>query len=223
LLRAWVDAAPLRGWSGNGRARVEATDGEVEGELQFVLDPPRRARVEVRSGALFGMVGERVVLSLPGDEHVLIYRERSDALERVPYEASALAELTLSGQPRDLFELIRGRLPWPGGSPPAGWESRARLVESADAGRTLAFRVPLGQAQQAFVLRLRDGILERFELWEGRTQRLQIEYDRWRTAAEDMQPMRIRLKAAQVDVEAEFVIDSLEPREAFTERDFEVY
>jgi hypothetical protein len=202
---------------------VESADGEVEGKLAFVLDPPVRARVEVRSGALFGMVGERVVVSLPGDAHVLIYRERSDALERVLYGESALAELTLSGAPRDLFELVRGRPPWPGGSAPVDWEARARLVESSDGGRTLGFRLRLDDGRHAFVLRMRDDVLERFELWEGSARRLEIDYESWRPAGDRMRPMKIRLRAAQLNVKAEFVLESLEPQEGFSERDFEVY
>lgn len=188
-----------------------------------MLDPPARARVEVRSGALFGMVGERVVVSLPGDEHVLIYRERSDALERIFYPESALAELTLSGEPRDLFELVRGRAPWPRGLPPADWEARTRLVESSNHGRTLGFRVLLDEANRSFVLRLRDDVLERFELWDGGTRRLQVRYARWRPAGDRLQPMEIRIQAAQLDVKAEFALDSLEPKEGFSEQDFEVY
>ena len=222
-LRAWMQTAPVRGWSGSGRARVESADGDVEGKLTFVLDPPERARVEVRASALFGMVGERVVVSIPGDAHVLIYRQRSDVLERIAFRESGLAQLTLNGAPRDLFELVRGRPPWPGGSPPRHWADRARLVERADGGRSLGFRIELDDAHGAFVLRLRDGVLERLEFWTGPTRRLQIDYDRWTRLGDRTQPMQIRVQAPQLDVKAEFEIDSLTPVEDFSERDFEVY
>lgn len=222
-LDAWLDVAPTQGWSGAGRARVEYADGEVEGTLAVVVAPPSRARVEIRSGALFGMVGERVVVSLPGDEHVLVYRERTDELERLPFAESALADLTPSGQIGDLFELMRGRPPWPGGAPPAGWRTQARLVESQDGGRRLAFRVALGDGDAAFVVRLHDGVLERLEIWEGGRAQLEVEYGDWRTLGAASQPTRILLKSSQLDINAEFTLKELDPRESFTSTDFEVY
>lgn len=222
-LDAWLEAAPAQGWSGAGRARVEYADGEVEGTLAVVVAPPRRARVEIRSGALFGMVGERVVVSLPGDEHVLLYRERTNELERLPFGESALADLTPSGQLGDLFELVRGRPPWPGGAPPEGWRTQARLVESQDGGRRLAFRVALENGRQSFVVRLRDGVLERLEIWDGGAARLEVEYRSWRTLGGVSQPTQIRLKSTQLNVNAEFTLEQLDSRESFTSTDFEVY
>ena len=73
------------------------------------------------------------------------------------------------------------------------------------------------------MLRLRDGALERLEVWDGTTRRLEIDYDRWTRVGDQRRPMRFRIRAPQLGVKAEFELDSLKPGEGFSEHDFEVY
>src|SRR5262245_61952713 len=113
-LRAVLQAPPASGWTGAGHAQVAAPDGDFEGTLQAAVDAPHRAKIELVARALFGMVGERVVLSLPGDGNVLYYRERGDQLDRYPFSQSELARWTGCDSPVQLFALVEGRPPWPG-------------------------------------------------------------------------------------------------------------
>ncbi|UCE03808.1 MAG: hypothetical protein JSW67_06370 [Candidatus Latescibacterota bacterium] len=219
LLDALRDSTPVA-WSAQGHARVLLPEGDVEGELRAHVDPPQRARVEIVSKALFGMVGERVVVSLPGDGHVLFYRERSDMLERLPFAESRLADLVPGRSMRGLFALTAGSPPWPRGTPPSDLAQRLRVVAEEDDGAKLDFEVRLEEAQ-LFRIRLQRQRVERFEWWVGGVRRLEVRYDRWRPLAVGEQPGRLRVRGT--DLEAEVVLDRVEPRSDFTARDFEVY
>ena len=90
-LAALARVPPRCTWSARGHARLTAPEGTVEGALQAAVDLPARLRVEVRSRALFGLVGDRLVVALPGDGNVLLYRAGTDHLERMSFGASVLA------------------------------------------------------------------------------------------------------------------------------------
>jgi hypothetical protein len=188
-----------------------------------VLDPPERARVEIAARTLFGMLGDRLVVSLPGDGHVLFYHERADELERVPFAESELGRWTFCDSPEGLFELIGGRPPWPGGGPPDDLESRTRVSERRDHGRIVQYRVQLATTGQSFALRLRDGALECFEWWVDGTLRLEVRYDRWRALETERQPARLRLRVPQDGVVVEVTLEDLMPRRDLSAADFEVY
>ena len=123
-LAALTGSPPRQAWSSKGHARLTTPDGTVEGALQAVVDLPDRLRVELRSRALFGMVGERLVVAVPGDGHLLMYRARADALERAPFSDSELAHFLPTGSLQELHALVTGRPPWPGGHAPEDLAAR---------------------------------------------------------------------------------------------------
>jgi len=222
-LTSLAGAPPRQAWSTRGHARLSSPDGTVEGNLQAVVDLPERLRVELRSRALFGMVGERLVLSLPGDGHLLMYRARADALERSPFADSELARYLPTGSLAELHALVTGRPPWPQGRPPEDLAARTRLVGRSEDGRNLEFRVQLSSPQAVFELRLRDGVLEQWG-WEGAEgRRLVVRYDRWRRWGELELPGRLRLQAPREGMEGEILLEAIEARDGLAAADFEVY
>ena len=222
-LRAVVHALPASGWTGSGHAQVAAPEGDFEGTLQAAVDAPRRARVELVARALFGMVGERVVLSLPGDGNVLYYRERGDQLERMPFSQSDLARWTGCDSPVQLFSLVEGRPPWPGGDPPGDLEGRTRVMERGESGRKVRYRVQLPESKDEFDLQLRDGELESLRWSHQGATRLEVRYDRWVWLETRRQPTRMRLSSPQEHVQAEFTLDRVQSKPDFSASDFEVY
>jgi hypothetical protein len=167
------------------------------------------------------MVGERVAVSLPGDGHVLFYRKRSDMLERLPFAESRLADLVPGRSMSGLFALTAGRPPWPRGKPPSDLAQRVRVVGEEDGGAKLDYEIRLEDATQVFRFRLQRERMERFEWWVRGVRQLEVRYDRWRALALGEQPGRLRVRGP--DLEAEVVLDRVEPRSDFTDRDFEVY
>ena len=215
--------APEAGWSARGRARIESQDGTVEGALTAVMDLPRRLRVEVSSRALFGMVGERVVVSLPGDEHILLYRAREETLEREPFATSSLAQRLPTGALEELHALVTGRPPWPGGRPPADLAARTRVIGRSSDGRQVRYRVQLPDSVSSFELEIQDSVLLRL-VWSGRaTGPCEVRYDGWRRWGEIEQPSRMRLRAPQEELEVEIRLDEVQARSDFAPTDFEVY
>jgi hypothetical protein len=222
-LQAWL-AAPLGAtpYVARGHARFESPDGEVEGALELRVDPPRRALAELRTRALFGLVGERIVVSAPGDGWVLFFQERSGTLERVPFAESAVADYSLGGGLEDVLQLLDGRLPW---ALPVDGDDLARRTRVLDGGRSgVGYRVelPAERGASRLDLVLQDGRLGRLAWWDGGETRLEVEYDRWAARGGVLRPGRVRLRAPGRGLRGEMSIDRLEPRTAFEAADFEV-
>lgn len=222
-LSAIMRTPPRFGWSARGHARAASRDGRVEGALLAAVDLPARLRVELRARALFGLLGERLVLSLPGDGHLLLYRARTDRLERVPFVDSEVARLLPTGAPEELHALLTGCPPWPLGKTPADLAARVRLVRRSDDGEALEFRVQLPETGAVFELRLRGAGLE-FSAWEASGGgRVEIRYDRWMELKDWRQPGRLRLRAPREGLEGEIRLEQVEGRSGFGPADFEVY
>lgn len=220
-LESLLAGPPAWGWSGEGHARLSSRDGEVEGALRVALDPPARARLEIRAAALFGLVGERLVVALPGDDHVLVYRAREDSLQRLPWQQTDLARLLPAGTQAEMHALVAGRLPWPGGRPPADLAARTRI--SRQGRDLLEYRVQLSAPAGVLEVQVQEGRLSQL-VWYGESLgRVVVRYDRWRQFEEQLQPARLRLSAPEEGLEAEFDLETLRRRNDFTARDFEVY
>ncbi len=215
--------APVVGWSARGQVRIQTRDGTVEGALTAVVDLPRRLRVEVSSRALFGMVGERVVVSLPGDEHLLLYRGREESLEREPFATSALAQRLPTGALEELHALVTGRPPWPGGKPPADLAARTRVIGRSADGRQVRYRVQLPDSASSFELEIQDAMLLRLVWSGGAAGPCEVHYDGWRRWGEVQQPSRMHLRAPQEALEVEIRLDEVQARSDFAPTDFEVY
>jgi hypothetical protein len=163
---------------------------------------------------VFGLVAERVVLSLPGDDHVVVYRARDDALDRFPWQETAAARLGLWGDVETLQALALGIVPWPEGHPPADLERR--VVER---GSVTTIRLQTEGGPGDLGLDVRAGRLHRLT-WrmEGAAETLEVRYDRYRPDLPH--PMRVRLRAGAVEAEIEW--DQLEVPARFEPGDFEI-
>jgi hypothetical protein len=216
-------AAAAVPFAGSGRAHFESREGDVDGAVRVRVDPPRRAWVELRTGVLFGLVAERVVVSLPGDGYLLVYRQRSDDLQRLPYDSSVAAPLAPGSGSTGLLALLAGRVPWPGGKAPSDLGSRCE-VSSRPGDRELACRVPVTAAGREgwFTLRVAAGRLSRLEWWEGGRRRLVVQYDRYVSLGAAWYPSRVRLQAPGEGLRAEVTLERLDARPSFEDRDFEV-
>jgi hypothetical protein len=206
-----------------GHAHVLSRQGEFEGAMTALMEPPARLRVEMRSKALFGMVGERLVVAMPGDGHVLLFRDRQDTLERQTLQESDLGRLLPTGEPGELQALIAGRPPWPGGRVPEDLQGVTRVLQSRDAGRTLQVVVEVPGTDCTFELETRDGRLRRFAWAKPGRERLEVRYERWRTWDGLERPTRLRLEIPGEGLRAEIDLERAEARRGLTERDFEVY
>ena len=213
-------AVPFRA---HGHAHFESPDGEVDGAVEVRVDPPRRAWLELRARALFGLVGERVVVSLPGDEHLLVYRQRADDLERLALADSPVAFWGLGCGVPGLLALLSGHVPWPDDVPPADLEARAR-VQGSGRGDVREYRLRLGPGprQGDIVLRLAKGELQRLEWWAGGERRLAVQYDRFVSLGASRYPTRVRLQVPGERLRAEIDLERLEPQAGFAARDFEI-
>lgn len=220
-LAALLAGPPSSGWSAEGHARLASPEGEVEGALHIALDPPGRARLEIRASALFGLVGERLVVAMPGDDHVLVYRARGDSLQRLPWRETGLSKLLPAGTPAELHALVAGRLPWPGGRPPSDLAARTRI--SRQKGDFLEYRVQLPDSGCVLEVQLEAGRLKQLGWRSAASGQVVVRYDRWRRVGELPQPARLRLSAPQEGLVAEFALEALRRRDDFTPRDFEVY
>jgi len=182
-------------------------------------DPPDRVWVEFRTGALFGLVAERVVIGLPGDDHVLLYRAREDVLDRFPFDESAAGRMGLWGGVGTLQALALGCIPWPGGLPPLDLESRTRPL-----GREGSYAIALEPETGAgeLLVDIRNDRLRRLR-WRTRGRDVvDVRYDRHAAAGGVERPMRVRLRAPSTGVEAEMEWEHLEVPARFDPADFEV-
>jgi hypothetical protein len=205
-------AAPFRGV---GHGRFASREGSLEGDLTVRSDPPRRAWIEFRTGALFGLVAERVVLGLPGDDHVLVYRAREDVLDRLPFTESSAGALGLWGGVETLQSLALGCIPWPGGAPPANFETRLQAR-----GGMLTLRLDLESGPGDLGLEIEQGRLRRW-VWrpEGKPA-IEVRFDRYRSIDGVERPMQVRLRAGEIEAEVEW--ERLEVPAQFGPGDFEV-
>lgn len=201
-----------------GRGRFVSKEGTLEGQLTVRSDPPDRAWVEFRTGALFGLVAERVVIGMPGDAHVLVYRAREEVLDRFHFEESVAAGLGLWGGLGTLQALAIGSIPWPDGAPPPDLESRTRSIGTGKFGIALEPQSGPGE----LILDVRDGRLRELT-WRSRDRNLvQVRYDRYEACGTIERPMRVRLRAPSAGVEADVEWDRLEIPAQFGPADFEV-
>lgn len=182
-------------------------------------DPPQRAWMQIRTHALFGLVGERVVISLPGDGHVIVFQERADVLERMPFEASKAADAGPWGGVAELQSLLAGRVPWPGGVVPAG---TPRVVAARGGGVQVSIAVAPPSGPGEVRLRFEAERLRRLEWWRGGRLDLELLYDEHVRLGVGWRPHRVRLRIPSTGLRAEIRFDHLEPRSGFGDRDFEV-
>jgi hypothetical protein len=210
-------------WSTEGHARVESREGRFEGALKAVLEPPARLRAELRSGALFGMVAEQVVVALPGDGYVLFFRAREDQLERQRLAESQLGRLLPTGSPQELHALLSGRPPWPGGQAPADLSGCTRVLHTHDQGRSLEVVVEVPGGSCVMELETHEGRLQRVAWAQPGQERVEVRYGRWKTWDGMDLPGRMRLEIAGEGLRAEIDLERAESRKGFSDRDFEVY
>ena len=212
-LAAPADAA----FVATGRARFRSADAEVEGELELRIDPPERAWLEIRSRALFGMVGERVVASLPGDGWLVVLQERASRLERVPFDSTQIAWICPQGDPASFLALARGRLPaWL-----VGEAQRARAGAGSPAER---FELDVAPERGGGTLLLRlDG--DRLRELEWRVQgerRVWMRYERYESVGAGVVPTRLSLEAPGAGIQAELELLEVDARPGLGPADFEV-
>lgn len=214
-LRAIIEqqtAAPFRA---EGRGRFASDEGTLEGDLTVRSDPPARAWIEFKTGALFGLVAERVVLGLPGDDHVLVYRAREDALDRLQFTESPAGRLGLWGGVETLQSLALGCIPWPGGTPPADLETR--LVAR---GGHFTLRLDLESGSGEVGLEIQQGRLRRWTWRPDGKPAIEVRFDRYRSVDGVERPMQVRLRTQGIEAEVEW--DRLEIPARFGPSDFEV-
>lgn len=216
LLESTCSAAPGAYW-GRGRARFASADGELEGAFEIRVEPPRRAWAEVRSSALFGLVGERVVVALPGDGHVIVFQERALRLDRVPFEASVVAGAGPWGGVEELQALLAGQVPWPDGIPPEGAEAR---IGRSSVDVVVPVAPPRGPGEVR--LRFEADRLRRFEWWVEGARALEVTFDDHVHLGAAWRPRRVRLHAGPAGLRADLRFEEFELRAGFTDRDFEV-
>ena len=220
MLRAAIAAATgVEPFRAVGRGRFTSEEGTLEGNLTVRSDPPDRAWIEFRTGALFGLVDERVVIGLPGDDHVLVYRAREDVLDRFRFDESAASRLGLWGGVATLQALAMGCIPWPNGVPPHDLEARTR--SAGGAGRfAIALEPETGPGE--LVLEVHDHRIRRLT-WRARgVVVVDVRYDRHAISGSIDRPMRLRLRAPTARVEAEVEWERMEVPARFEPTDFEV-
>src|SRR5262245_37392287 len=163
---AWP-AADVPRFVASGRARFESDRGDVDGRVELRGDPPGRVRLRLQARALFGLVGERVLVCMPGDGWLLTYEERADRIERVRVDESWLADVAPGGGFERLLEVATARLPWPDSAPaPAPRPAGDRLeIDLAPAGSAGTLRVEPG-----------SHLLRRLEWRQADRTRLEVEY-----------------------------------------------
>jgi hypothetical protein len=206
-----LPAAGVPRFVASGRARFESESGDVDGHVELRVDPPRRVRLELRADALFGLVGERVIVCLPGDGWLLTYEERADRIERVRIDESWLADLAPGGGIERVLELATARLPWPETAP---------APQPRPAGDRL--EIDLAPAGSAGLLRVLPGthLLRRLEWRQEDRTRLEVEYGDELPCGSDWLPARLRGRAG--DVRVDLRIDRVEPRSTFADSDFDL-
>jgi hypothetical protein len=193
--------------------RFQSPDGEVEGALVLRLAPPGRAWAEVRTRALFGLVGERVVVSLPGDGHLVSYREREDRIDRIPIDASVAGELTPAGDAASLLAWALGRVAW-------GGALDSLLQRAIGDGRHA--QVQWGDADQVALELDGDGRLRSLAWRHDGDVRLDLRYERWLRVGEGQVPTRVRARAPAAGVEAWVELEELDERPGFLPAELDV-
>lgn len=210
---------PPPSFRATGRLRYAGPEGAIEGEVELRVAPPDRAWMQLRTRALFSLVGERVVLALPGDGFLLVYEEREDALERLPFATSGGAAFAPDGRAASVLEALCGRIPWPAPATGAPLRDRVRLGGDPSAP---AYRLewPDGDGAGAWEVELSGGDLRRLAWVVGGETRLEVQYERYVQAAGERFPARLRLRTPRS--RAEIHLDRIEPRTDWTDRDFQV-
>ena len=206
----WPDRAVPR-FEARGRIRVESGRGDIEGRLHVRVDPPHRAWLEIRADAVFGLVGERVVVSLPGDGWVLTYEERADRIERLRFEESWGMDLAPGGDVQRLLEVATGRLPWPAESP---------LPVPRVEGRRLRCDLAPAGAPGSLLVEPGTPLLRRLEWLRPGLPDLRVEYGPPRPAAAAWVPSRVAGRAGDIHIEVH--LDAVEPRDSFADADFDI-
>jgi hypothetical protein len=209
-------------FAADGRGRFRAEDDEVDGDVEARIAPPARAWLQVRSRALFGMVGERLVVSLPGDGYVLVYEERADRLTRVSFDSSLAALLAVGGGPPALLALARGRIPSHLGGE-AELQERVRVSPEPRSWQTFTL-VPPRESRLAgdFCVEVEQGRMRRFAWLVGGDVRLEVRYEAYRSMGGVFVPSRIRVRAPGARLEGQLELEHLEPRQGFEASDFDV-
>lgn len=222
-LAALVQVKPIGPWSAAGHARIVSKQGRFEGSLKAILEPPEKLRAELLSRALFGMVGEHVVVAMPGDGYVLFFRQHEDTLERQSLGDSELGQLLPTGAPGELQALLTGRPPWPRGQVPADLLRSARVQRSEDGGRSLVVRVAVEGTNCVLFLQTREGRLQGVSWTRPGRGRVEVRYGSWRSWDGMELPGRMKLEIPDEGLEAEIDLEQAEAHEGFSARDFEVY
>jgi hypothetical protein len=203
----------------SGRLRYSGPEGTFEGAVEVRVAPPDRAWLQVRTRALFSMVGERVVLALPGDGFLLVYEERADRLERLHFAASGAAAFAPDGRPSTVLEALAGRIPWTG---PVDGEKLGSQVRWGSVGQVSRYRLEWPDSTQggAWEADVEGGVLRRLSWVVGGETRLEVLYERYLGNAGARVPSRVRVRTPRA--RGEIQLDRVEPRAGWSERDFEV-
>jgi len=219
--RALVDdlcARATEPYSASGRTRFVSHDGEIEGDLELRVAPPDRGWLQVRTRALFGMVGNTIEVSLPGDGYLLVHDAREDELQRIPFDSTVAAAVSPAGGPQLLLALVGGKVTCdllrgaarPGQALQAGGTTRLRLeLDPASGGGTL-------------LLGMNHGELVDLEWRVADTRRLWVRYSRYVPLGSGRVPTRIVAEAPTEGVRAEIQLQRVEPRSEFGPAAFEV-
>jgi hypothetical protein len=218
LLAAGRTSAPFQA---TGKVHFESRDGEIDGDLEVRLDPPDRLWIRVHTHAMFGLVGERITVLLPGDGYLLYYRERDDRLERWPFRGSAAADLSPGGTVGDLLALATARIGALEWFRDMNLEDSIRVLSQ---GRDRGYSIPSPGGLQAGGLRvwLRGEEPARVEWMVGASRQLEVRYDRYVAVGPGRVPTRMAVNAPQAGVRATVRLEELTPRQGFAAEELEV-
>jgi hypothetical protein len=209
---------PVPAYVATGRARFVSRDGEVEGELELRVAPPERAWLQVRSRALFGMVGNTIEVSLPGDGYLLVHEQREERFERVPYDSSLAAAVLPRGGPDLLLALVTGTIPCD------PLDRAAGPVRAGVRDGVARYELELAPAAGGGTLLLGMSGRERVDLdWRvAGERRLRVQWSRDVPVGEVRIPSRIVADAPAAGVRIEIELRHVEPHTGFGPEAFEV-
>jgi hypothetical protein len=183
--------------------------------------PPDKLWLQVHTKAMFGLVGERLTIVLPGDGYVLYHREREDRLERWEFSGSAAADFSPSATPADLVALATARLGAMNWMQDNALESRIRVsVEGEE--RTFSVEAPTGQAPGTLRISLRGRDPERVVWAAGSDRQLEVRYGSFLDSGTLRIPSQIDVRAPRAGVRATVRLDQVVPRAGFTAQELQV-
>lgn len=220
LRRCLAATAPRVGFEARGKAHFESGEGAVDGDVEVRVAPPERAWLQLRTRALFSLVGARFVTALPGDGFLVTYAERGDDVQRLPFAASVAADLSPGGGPAALLDVAMGRLPQDAWG--TGDIAGRTWVAGSEGQRFYRIDAASGGPPGHLHVWLADDTLRKLQWWVGSELRLEVLYDRYEPVGGVRLPTRLQVRAPKARLRARVDLEHLQPRESFAPADFEV-